>query len=171
MKYIIKHEGLLFMCVAGIISLVLVITCFILFRSKEALFTIAVLWNIVIWPLYLLNRATGLSIIIDDKTIRIKGMFYRKTIRIEDIYDISIENYTRRMQSGITVINYHRMRMKISVVPGKTIVLDDDATLNLETGWKFEPKTDKKPDEEVALYQIYMHLKPMIWKGTVSNEE
>ena len=81
MKYIIKHEGLLFMCVA----LVLVVTCFILFRSKEALFTLAVLWNIVIWPLYLLNRATGFSIIIDDKTIRIKGMFFRKTIRIEDI--------------------------------------------------------------------------------------
>jgi len=58
--------------------------------------------------------------------------------------------------------------MNISVVPGKTIVLDDDATLKLETGWKFEPKTDKKPDEEVALYQIYMHLKPMIWKGTAA---
>ncbi len=156
------------MCVAGIISLVLFVTCFILFRSKETLFTLAVLWNIVIWPLYLLNRAIGLSIFIDDKTIRIKGMFYRKTIRIEDIYDISIENYIRRMQSGITVRNYHRMRMNISVVPGKTIVLDDDATLKLETGWKFEPKTDKKPDEEVALYQIYMHLKPMIWKGTAA---
>ena len=75
------------------------------------------------------------------------------------------------MQSGITVINYHRMRMKISVVPGKTIVLDDDATIKPETGWKFELKTEKKPDEEVALYQSYMHLKPMIWKGTVSNEE
>lgn len=158
MKYKINHEGLLYMTVSGAITVAVFIISALLVRSLDVLFAIVVCCNIVDWSLFFLNRAIGLSITIDEKTVLIKGMFVRKTIRIADIYDVSIEHYERRLRSGLFARTYHRMRMKISLVPDKTFILDDNATVKKEMGWEIDITSERKPDEEVALYQVYQQL-------------
>ncbi len=168
MRYNIKHEGLLFAVVACSCVVVVFLVGSHFLHSMGALYALVALCNIVVWPLYLLNCAIGLTITIDEKTMLIEGMFVRKRIKIADIYDVSIENYITRKQRGFSK-DFHRMRMKIRLVPDKLIILDDDASVKQPVNWKIELKTEKKPDEEVALYQVYKQLQSMINKGTVRD--
>ena len=113
--------------------------------------------------LYFTEQIVGTSVIVEDDTVTIKGLFGKKRIDIGDISNIDIEPYKRHRHSRSTgTYTEYRMRMRISVNSGKDIVLTDGATtMNGMKGFIFA-KREQMPDEDVSLYKAYTVISSMI---------
>lgn len=161
MKFKIKHEE-------KAIQIVTLISFFMMFavlgiphytvRGVAVILADAV--TVISASLYFIEQAAGTVISVEDEYIKIRHIYKRKKIYIDEISDINIERYERRRKQGRYGSHYteYRMRMTISTVSDGDVVLTDTATtVRGLTGFLFS-RHDRLEDDEVHIYQAYQMI-------------
>lgn len=116
--------------------------------------------------LYFAEQLIGTVITVEDGFVTVKHLFGKKRIAFSDISNVQIERY-RRIRKKKNILTprggyqfmEQRLRMTISVVNGKNIVLTDTAmtaTGGLPGG--LFSTMEPLPDEAVPLYNAYSLL-------------
>ena len=160
MSYRIKHETFFFIFVC-LISILLGFGLFFWYIfidevDKIPYGIIVVLSGIatVAAILYFVERIMGTKIVFKDNCMVIYYLFRIKKIPLSNIFNVNIEEYKRYRRKPYPHHDY-RMRMVISVLKGSDIKLTDDASV---FNGSLLLQKERRPKEEVALYQVYMQL-------------
>ncbi|MCR5337535.1 MAG: PH domain-containing protein [Lachnospiraceae bacterium] len=171
MKYKIQHENWKYLCLPAIIAFLVVVVLGAIFfddfidnaDSYELVYVYlglgAILFTLFTCVVVVLIYSAGLRIVIDGDRLIIKGIVSRRKIPIKDIYAVDIEPYSRKTysRSAGPQRTVYRMRMTIGYGTGTTIKLNDNATVR-----NVSFALERKPDEEVPLYQLYRQLDKLL---------
>ena len=116
--------------------------------------------------LYFAEQLIGTVITVEEGFVTVKHLFGKKRIAFSEISNVQLERY-RSIRKKKTTLSPHggyqffeeRLRMTISVMNGKNIVLTDTAmraTGGLPGG--LFSTMEPLPDEEVPLYNAYQFI-------------
>ncbi len=160
MKFKIKHEQkwiLFTILAAGLLFFIFVVLSVKWFSRWLLMADIAIV--ILTMMLYFTEQLIGTSVRVGGNTVTIKYIFHKRIIAVSDISDLNIEAYQRiRRRGGGAASQEKRMRMTISLLDGKDIILTDKAE---KSGFALtEP--EKLPDSEVPLYKAYTAIKSLM---------
>ena len=116
--------------------------------------------------LYFAEQLIGTVITVEDGFVTVKHLFGTKRIAFSDISNVQIERYKRIRKKKSTLSPHggymfaeQRLRMTISVMNGKPIVLTDTA-MTAQGGLPggLFSTMEPLPDESVPLYNVYTLL-------------
>jgi len=161
MRFKIKHEEKIIQITALVSFLLIFVTAFIpfdLIRVPGIIITVAL--SVISALLYFIEQAVGTVISVEDSYISVKHLFIRKKIDFYEISDVNIERYERSRKQGRYGGRYteYRMRMTISMLNDKDIVLTDTATTVRGLSGFLLNRHERLDDDEVHIYQAYQMI-------------
>lgn len=110
--------------------------------------------------LYFVDKAIGAVIKVDDTTVKVSSLFVRKKIAIDEIEDMEIEDYQRRVVRRTE----YRMKLTIFYTGGKKLVLQDNASeVNGFAGFVTGERIPM-PDQDVTVYQACKYIESKMKK-------
>ncbi len=168
MKYRIQHETYFFLIVATFTILFFFVSLILLnFDIHSPLIKIDATICVACIFLFILEQIFGTHITVNEGNVTIFRFYSWKTITYDSIASISIENFDRYRRKPLPHYDY-RTRMNITLLTGKTIKLTDSANSQLNF---FILTNERKPDEDVSIYNAYLQIKPRIRKLTSTSFE
>ena len=163
-KYKIKHED-------KRITIALIVCVALFFLSSMALAVTRVI-NPTVWGLNLymtvaslagmflslilwfIDSAVGTLVCVDDEKIVLKRLLGRKTIPMDLIEDLEIDDYYRRRKRHIE----YRKKMILYLNNGKEVVLKDNASYVKDLLHFLISERSQLPDEKIPLYNAFKDI-------------
>ena len=163
-NYRIKHEDKRILIVLIFFTVMVFVSVPALILSSEIDLN-AWRWNIYITVasfagmflsmiIYFIDMALGTVIAVDDHRVILKRLLGRRTIAMEHIDDLDIDDYHRIRRHRIE----YRKKMTLYLQNGKKVVLKDNASYIENIMGFILGERSQLPDEKIPLYNAYKDI-------------
>ena len=156
MTFWIRHEK--FSILVPLILAFLLLTCLscvCLVRDMIFWLIVILILQIAVITLFTVENYLKTEITVTDADVTIRRLYSVKQFAVSEIADMQIERYTKYRRCSVTE---HRMRMRVRLTDGRTVVLNDSAAPQRGLVRVLLNSGDALPDEDVALYQAYLMI-------------